>query len=86
MFILRLIRTVAGLYSLLLILHFALPYFTAAQQPWMAVLTRLCEPGVKLGNWAAVKLMPRRRFRAEVGAITAAVLCWAVWLLLGLFM
>lgn len=86
MLFLRLIRILAGLYSLLLALHFLLPHFTAAQQPWMAVLARLCEPGAKIGNWAAVKLLPHRRFKVGVGAATSAVLCGIVWLLLGLLM
>ena len=84
MLLLRLIRILTGLYSLLLALHFLLPHFTAAQQPWMAVLARLCEPGVKIGNWAAVKLLPRRRFKVGAGAAVSAVLCGVAWLLLGL--
>ena len=84
MFIIELIRTLLSLYALLLLLHFALPYITNSQQPWMAILSRICEPAVKIGNQVAAKVIPNRRFKMEIGAVVAAILCWLLRVLLGL--
>ena len=85
MFIIHLIRTLLGLYALLLAVHFALPYVTSTQQPWMTKLAQICEPGVKIGNQVAAKLFPEKRFKIDVGPLTAVVLCWVARLILGLF-
>ncbi len=85
MFIIHLVRSLLSLYALLLLVHFALPYITSSQQPWMAVLARICEPGVRIGNTIAAKLLPDRRFKVEVGPLAGVVLCWAARLILGLF-
>ena len=85
MFIIQLIRTLIGLYALLLLVHFALPYVSAAQQPWMAKLAKICEPGVQIGNRVAAKLFPEKRFKIDVGALAAAALCWVARLILNLF-
>ena len=85
MFVLKLVDTLLLLYSLALILHFALPFIVSSQQPWMAVLARLCEPAVKMGNQIAAKCLPGRRFKMEIGAVVAALVFWLVRVLLGLF-
>ncbi len=85
MFILNLIRTLLSLYALLLLVHFALPYVTDSQQPWMAVVARICEPGVRAGNRVAARLLPDRRFKIDFGPLAAVVLCWVARLILGLF-
>ena len=86
MFIIELIRTLLSLYALLLLVHFALPYLTNSQQPWMAVLTRICEPGVKAGNLVAAKLLPDRRIKLDLGPLVAVLLCWVARVILGMFM
>lgn len=73
-----LIRAALTLYALLLLLHFALPYFTRTQQPWMAILARICEPGVLVGNAIAAKLFPQKRFKIEIGTLIAVALCYIV--------
>ncbi|MBQ9263040.1 MAG: hypothetical protein IJ189_02375 [Clostridia bacterium] len=85
MFIIHLIRSLLSLYALCLLVHFALPYVTSSQQPWMAVLARICEPGVTLGNNIAAKLLPDRRFKVEVGPLAGVALCYIARLILGLF-
>lgn len=85
MFIIRLVRSLLSVYALLLLVHFALPYITSSQQPWMAVLARICEPGVRVGNNVAAKLLPDRRFKIEVGPLAAVAVCWVARMVLGLF-
>ncbi len=85
MFIIHLIRSLLSLYALLLLVHFALPYITSTQQPWMAVLARICEPGIRVGNQVAAKLLPDRHFKIEVGPLAGVVLCWIARMILGLF-
>ena len=85
MFIIQLVRTLLSLYALLLLVHFALPYITSTQRPWMAVLNRICEPGVRIGNTVAAKLFPERQFKLDLGPLCAVVLCWIARLILGLF-
>ena len=53
MFVIHFISTLLSLYAILLLVNFALPYLTSAQQPWMTVLDKICEPGVKIGNCIA---------------------------------
>lgn len=85
MFIFTLLQKLLSLYALLLLIDLALPYVTDAQQPWMAVLARICEPGIRIGNRVAAKLIPERRTKVNVGVITAIVLCYVARLVLGLF-
>lgn len=84
MFLFRMIRTLAGLYGLMQMVHFALPYLTKSQQPWMAVMHRLCEPGIKIGNLAVARFLPDRRFKVEMGGVAAALICWVIRLILGI--
>lgn len=84
MFLLKLIDTLILLYSVALIVHFILPFIVTSQQPWMATLSRICEPAVKIGNQVAAKVIPNRRFKMEIGAVVAALLCWLLRVLLGL--
>ena len=70
------------LYALLLLVHFALPYITKTQQPWMAVLAKIREPGVMVGNFIAARLFPQKRFRIEIGTLVAVALCYILQLIL----
>ena len=81
----KLIRTLLGIYALMQLVHFALPYITSTQQPWMATLAKLCEPGVRAGNQTASRLMPDKRFKLDVGPLMAAALCYVARLILGIF-
>jgi hypothetical protein len=83
--IIRAVRSLLSLYALLQLIHFALPFITNAQRPWMAVLTRICEPGIKVGNRVAAKLLPDRRYPVDVGPIACALLCWAARFILSFF-
>ena len=83
--LLQLIRSLLSIYSLLLILHFALPYVTSAQQPWMTTLSRICEPGIRIGNQVAARLMPERRFKIDVGPLAAVLVCYVARIVLGFF-
>lgn len=85
MFIIHLVRSLLSLYALLLLVHFVLPYVTSSQQPWMSILARICEPGVKIGNAVASKLFGGRPLKIEVGALAAVALCYVARLVLGLF-
>ena len=79
------IRALLGIYALMQLVHFALPYATNTQQPWMTTLARFCEPGVRIGNQVAAKLLPDRRFKVNVGPVAAAILCFVVRIILGMF-
>ncbi len=83
--ILHAIRSLLSLYALLLLVRFALPYVTNTQQPWMAALTRICEPGVQIGNRVAARLLPDRQMKIEIGPLAAVALCYLARLVLGLF-
>ena len=80
-----LIRTLLSIYALMQLVYFALPYVTNTQQPWMNVLGRLCEPGIRIGNQVASRLVPDRRFKIDIGPIAAALLCYLLRLILGIF-
>lgn len=81
----QLIRFLLSIYALLLLVHFALPYVTSSQQPWMVHLARICEPGVRVGNNVAAKLFTNRPMKIDVGALTAVALCYIARLILSLF-
>ena len=84
MLAIHLIRSALTLYALLLLVHFALPYLAKAQQPWMSVLAKICEPGVKLGNLIASRLFPQKRFRIEIGPLVAVAICYILQIVLGI--
>ena len=83
--IIRTLRFLLSLYAVCLLVQFALPYVTSSQRPWMAVLSRICEPGVRMGNNIAARLLPDRRFKIDVGPLAAVVVCWLARLILGWF-
>lgn len=85
MFVIHFISTLLSLYAILLLVNFSLPYLTSAQQPWMTVLDKICEPGVKIGNCIAAKVLPERRVHINVGALFAALACWIARIVLNLF-
>ncbi len=62
MFIVRAVRFLLSVYALMQLVHFALPYVSTVQRPWMASLAKLCEPGIKIGNQVASRIMPDRQF------------------------
>ncbi len=71
------------LYALILLVNMLLPYFMKTQQPWMAVLAKICEPALSLGRAAAAKILPGRTFRFDIGSVSAIVLCLVIGLILG---
>ena len=79
------IRFLLSVYALMQLVHFALPYVTGTQRPWMATLARLCEPGIRMGNRAAARLIPDRRFKIDVGPLAAALICYIARIILGIF-
>ncbi len=79
------IRSLLSLYALLLLVHFALPYLTSSQQPWMTMLSKICEPGIRIGNLVASKVLPDRQMKIEVGPLAGAVLCYLIRIILGWF-
>ena len=83
--IIRLIRFLLSVYAMMQLVLFALPYVSNAQQPWMVKLTRLCEPGARIGNRVAARLLPDKRFNINVGPLAAAALCYIVRMILGIF-
>lgn len=85
MFIIHLIRSLLSIYALCLLVHFALPYLTDTQKPWMAVLARICAPGVRMGNIALSKLVPDRKFKMDLGPLAAVLLCLIARIILGWF-
>lgn len=83
--IIPLIRSLLAIYALMQLAHFALPYVTSTQQPWMATLSKLCEPGVRIGNQVASRVLPDRKFKIDVGPLAAAALCYILRAILGIF-
>ncbi|MBR5124447.1 MAG: YggT family protein [Clostridia bacterium] len=86
MFLFQLIDLILALYALALVAHFVLPMLVTTQQPWMTTLAKICEPGVKIGNQVAAKVLKNRTFKTDIGALAAALLCWIIKILLGLFL
>ena len=83
--LIRLIRFLLSVYAMMQLVQFALPYVSNTQRPWMVTLTRLCEPGVRIGNQVAARLLPDKQFKINVGPLAAAVICYVVRLILGIF-
>lgn len=83
--LIRLLRFLLGVYMMMQLVRFALPYIGGVQRPWMATLTRLCEPGVRAGNKAVSRLLPDKRFRIEAGPLAAAALCYLARMVLSIF-
>ncbi len=85
MAVIRIIRFLLSVYALMQLVVFALPYIGGSQQPWMATLSRLCEPGVRIGNRAVARLFPNRQIKIEAGPLAAAALCYLARVILGIF-
>ena len=83
--IIRTIRFLLSVYAMMQLVHFALPYISSSQRPWMATLARLCEPGIQIGNRVASRLLPDKRFNINVGPLAAAALCYIARMILGIF-
>ena len=79
------IRFLLSVYAMMQLVHFALPYVTNSQRPWMATLAKLCEPGLQVGNRVAARLLPDKRFNINVGPLAAAALCYIARMILGIF-
>ncbi len=78
MFIFRIIFFLWDLYTLALIVNFVLPFFVKTQQPWMAILSKVCEPAVQVGNIVAAKLFQKQKFSFNIGALMAIAVCIVV--------
>lgn len=85
MAVFRIIRFLLSIYALMQLVMFALPYIGGSQQPWMATLSRLCEPGIRVGNQAVARLFPNRQFKIDAGPLAAAALCYLARVILGIF-
>ena len=83
--IIRVIRFLLSVYAMMQLVQFALPYVSNTQRPWMVTLARLCEPGVRIGNQAAARLLPDKQFKINVGPLAAAVICYVARMILGIF-
>ncbi len=83
--IIRIVRFLLSVYALMQLVHFALPLISGAQRPWMVTLARLCEPGIRMGNRAASRLLPDKQFKINVGPLAAAAICYLARMILGIF-
>lgn len=83
MFIIRIIRSLLSLYTLVLIVNFLIPYCTDTQKPWMVKLSKVCEPAMNVGRKIAAKLLPNRNINADMGALMGAVVCLVLSVVLG---
>ena len=81
----RLIRFLLSVYAMMQLVQFALPYVSNTQRPWMVMLNRLCEPGVRIGNQVASRLLPDKQFKINVGPLAAAGICYIARMILGVF-
>lgn len=86
MLIIKLVRNLLSLYALVLLVDFALQFITDEQKPWMAVLHKICEPGIKAGNSVMAKLFPQRRTSMDLGGIAAVALCLVARVILSFFL
>ena len=84
-FVAHTLRSLLGLYAILQLLHFALPYITDTQRPWMASLAKICEPGIRIGNNVAAKLLPDRQYKIDIGPLACVILCWIARMILNFF-
>jgi len=85
MAVIRLIRFLLSVYALMQLVMFALPYIGGPQRPWMATLSRICEPGIRIGNRLVARLFPERQFKIDLGPLAAAALCYVARMILGIF-
>ena len=85
MAVIRIIRFLLSVYALMQLVTFALPYIGGPQQPWMAKLAQICEPGVRIGNNVTARLFPNRQFKIDMGPLAAAALCYLARVILGIF-
>lgn len=83
--IIRAVRFLLSVYAMMQLVHFALPYVSGSQRPWMTTLAKLCEPGAQIGNRVASRLLPDKHFKINVGPLAAAALCYIVRMILGIF-
>ena len=83
MFIFGIIRFILSVYTLVLIVNFLLPFCTDTQKPWMAKLTKVCEPALKVGRNVAAKVLPNRNYNIDMGALMAVVVCFILSMILG---
>ena len=83
--IIRVIRFLLSVYAMMQLVHFALPYVSNTQRPWMVTLNKLCEPGAQIGNRVASRLLPEKRFNINVGPLAAAAICYILRMILGIF-
>ena len=83
--IIRVIRFLLSVYAMMQLVQFALPYVSETQRPWMVTLTKLCEPGMQIGNRVASRLFPDKTFKIDVGPLAAAALCYIARMILGIF-
>ena len=84
-FVAHILRSLLGLDAILQLLHFALPYITDTQRPWMASLAKICEPGIRIGNNVAAKLLPDRQYKIDIGPLACVILCWIARMILNFF-
>ena len=85
MFVIRVIRFLLSIYALMQLVVFALPYIGGPQRPWMATLSRLCEPGIQIVNRVVARLLPNRQFKIDLGPVAAAALCYLARVIIGIF-
>ena len=83
--IVRAVRFLLSIYALMQLVQFALPYIGGAQSPWMVTLSKLCEPGIRIGNNVTARLFPNRQFKFDMGPLAAAALCYLARVILGIF-
>ncbi len=86
MWIFRVLRSVAQLYTLALILDYALVRFSVPQNKWILFLHEICAPGIKVGKSVASKLFKNAANPSnDVGHITAIVFFFLVSVVCGFF-
>lgn len=83
MLIIRILRSILSLYTLVLIANFLIPYCTDVQKPWMVKLSKVCEPAVKMGRNLVAKLLPNRTLNTDAGSLMGAVVCLILSVVLG---
>lgn len=68
------IGTIAGLYTLVLIVNFVAKLVVKEEKSWMKALDQLCAPAVGFGKIAAKKLFGNKEFAFDMPLLMAIVL------------
>ncbi len=84
MFLIRLVRSLLSLYTLLLLFRHLMPYVFQTRRPWMATVEQLCAPADRMGRELARRFFPAWAGRNETGGgLMGVIVCYLLTIIIG---